>query len=211
MVTRVRPSSRPRVKPNPADDDWRDDSSFGDDVAQSQDLPRDAIAKDRGSDVVHASHDRDDTSVQPVRRDVDDVHEWRPRQHLPELPPRVGFKRRWIRARHQDRDDIDNSRGAWNEGWRPCDPSTVPGYDDVAPQSHRVFGSSCIMVGDLIACEMREERNAQRNAHYVDQSDRMVQAVEQQLQDAADPAVPIGQRLQSRVTVGRGRPPVQPD
>lgn len=134
---------------------------------------------------------------------------WERPSELQAPKPRPGFTQRWIRIKLGNESDARNSQRKFREGWVPRGVDTVPeGY---APPTflHPQLGN-LIGVEDLILCEMPITKAQQRNAYYRNRRDKMIEGIENDLQNIARGGPRINQTGKTEVTKHRLRVPEDP-
>lgn len=97
--------------------------------------------------------------------------------------PRPGMVQRWIRITVRGEDDPRNINMRTREGWRPRPIDSIPeDMRDFSSAQDATMGR--FVVDDLLLCEMPEERYRARQRYYQTQTDRQMEAVEYDLENA---------------------------
>lgn len=137
------------------------------------------------------------------------IPDWKRFSALEAPPPRPGMTQRWIRTAVGLSADPKNVSRKFREGWQPRKAETVP--DGYSPPiiSFQQFGD-VIGVEDVILCERPEKMTRQRNAYYRKKTQRMTQAVEEDLHRVEVPGLPIEYSSRTRVQRRVRRPMVDP-
>jgi hypothetical protein len=147
---------------------------------------------------------RPETAPQPDLLDLGDGGDWAPPANLSAPPPRPGMTQRWIRTGIQGDEDRTNIAKALSEGWKPRHPETVPeGLIQPTIEHGRFAGA--IGTHNMVLMEMPTARVNQRKAYYDAKTQRMNEAVENDLLKDEDQRMPITQ--QRTLTASRGRRP----
>src|SRR5690606_17813138 len=135
------------------------------------------------------------------------VHEedfdWRPPALLDAPPARPGYVQRWVRVQQRNgQPDAKNWSRARRGGWAPRDPATVP--EDIRPptDAHGTL-ANCIMVEDMILCEMPERKHRQRQAYCARLNATQMEAIAHDLAKIEVPGHAIRRDHKSVVTLGR--------
>lgn len=173
------------------------------DLAQRQESPHNV-------DLPEDSRDTEVNALESygVKRDAHDEPWVRPAQlYAPD--PRDGYTQRWIRIRLGTREDVNNSSRKFREGWLPRSPDTVSKGDLPPTTSHPRLGN-VIGVEDLILCEMPVRKARQRNAYYRQRIDRMVEAIENDINKVSRHGPRINKQDRTKTTRARSRAPQDP-
>lgn len=121
-----------------------------------------------------------------------------------EAPPaRDGMVQRWVRISVRGADDPRNVSMRQREGWSPRHIDSIPeefrlmsGGLGVAPDA----SMGRFIVDDLLLCEMPERKFAQRKRYYSQMTQRQMEAVEHDLENAQVAGHPIVKTHKSNVS-----------
>jgi len=120
-----------------------------------------------------------------------------------------GMALRWIRIHLRGQDDYKNVGKRMQEGWQFVDVSEVPElqHTSFVREEGRYMGAVCR--GDLALAKMPLAKAQSRQRYYENQSNEMVDAVNQQLMGQSDSRMPIRNTSKSSITKGRTTPQFQ--
>ena len=120
-----------------------------------------------------------------------------------------GMTLRWIRINLRGQDDYKNVGKRMQEGWQFVDVSEVPElqHTSFVREEGRYNGAVCR--GDLALAKMPLAKAQSRQRYYENQSNEMVDAVNQQLMGQSDSRMPIRNSSKSSITKGRTTPQFQ--
>lgn len=163
---------------------------------------------------MHTTHAQE---MQPetMHGDFDYSKPWAPPSLLPEIPARPGMVQKWCRIAVFGVDDAANLSRFQNQGWLARRLDTV-GKEYHPPTLAHGAHSGCVVVKDLILCEMPVERSRQRNAYYAEKQRRQSSEVDKAIVETTRSAHgypgmgPIVRSHQSHDDIGRV-PEVAPD
>lgn len=183
-------------------------------VEDDMDDPRPQSDPERNRPQTHTSRESEIPSSYPAHGVPDDEEfdiPWQEPTKLDAPTPRAGYVQRWVHVMNPDGSlDSANASKRWREGWRPREPSTVPGGFHAPTLDHGKF-AGLIGVEGSILCEMPISRNRQRERYYRAKQARMDEAIERDLHKVTEnTGIPIDQTRKTRVTTGR-RPQPAPD
>ncbi len=142
-----------------------------------------------------AGEKRTDAVHSPPREKIPD---WQRSSALDAPPPRPGMTQRWIRTAVGLSADPKNVSRKIREGWQPRLASTTPEGYSPPTIAFQQFGE-VIGVEDVILCERPLKMTQQRNAYYRKKTQRMTQAVEEDLHRVEVPGLPIEMTSRTRV------------
>tara|TARA_R100000482_G_scaffold121023_1_gene66804 strand:- start:411 stop:881 length:471 start_codon:yes stop_codon:yes gene_type:complete len=128
---------------------------------------------------------------------------WTPPQILETPPAPAGMRYRWIRTHIRGEDDKTNVHMRLREGFEPVKPSEVEGYDLPTIDDGKHAGT--VGVGGLILCKIPEETADERNAHFEQQTENQMRAVDNDLMREENPAMPMTRERKTQVSFGKGR------
>lgn len=128
---------------------------------------------------------------------------WRRPQALetPEPPP--GMKYRWVRTHMRGEADKTNVHMRLREGYEPVHPDELSGHD--LPVLSEGSHAGTVGVGGLMLTKIPEETVNERNAHFEQQTNQQMNAVDNDLMRDEHPAMPISNERKTQVSFGRGR------
>lgn len=129
--------------------------------------------------------------------------QWQPPQLLPDPNPEPGFGFRWVRVTSLGLDDPMNISSKLREGWEPVKASEHPEIQLPGMGSKNRFPDS-IEIGGLLLCKIPAEFAAQRDAHYAQQTEGQMAAVDNNFLRENDPRMPLFRERKSKVSFGRG-------
>ena len=148
------------------------------------------------------------TRGRPKSRDTDTraqlerPKKWMPPQMLPDPNPEPGYSFRWIRLSTLGTDDPSNISSKLREGWEPVKASDHPEIQLLGAGKARFPDS--IEVGGLLLCKIPQEFMEQRHAYYQQQTEGMMQSVDNNFMRENDPRMPLFRERKSEVSFGRG-------
>ena len=114
-----------------------------------------------------------------------------------------GMALRWIRVTMKNQDDYQNVGKRLAEGWEFVSVDEVPElqHTSFVREEGRYTGAVCR--GDLALAKMPLRKAQSRQRYYENQSNEMVDAVNQQLMGQSDSRMPIRNNSKSQITKGR--------
>ena len=153
-----------------------------------------------------------DARNQP-RMETTDI-QWRRPMSLDAPPPRPGMAQRWVRVETRNEVDRMNLSGKMREGWRPRDPSTVPGCDQYYSVAEHA-GQNTIRVGGLVLFEidariLESKRRAVRAQSRKQEEGVSMETAKISAEGARQGFAPIEREESGNVSTGR-RPPTLSD
>ena len=128
--------------------------------------------------------------------------QWMPAELLPEPDKQAGYAYRWIRTSTLNAADPRNLSAKLREGWEPVGIEEQPKLKLLVDPNSRFKDN--IEIGGLLLCKTPEELVAQRNAHYVKQSESQTEAVDNNLMRQSDPRMPLFKERKSSTSFGKG-------
>jgi len=128
--------------------------------------------------------------------------QWMPAELLPEPDKQAGYAYRWIRTSTLNTADPRNLSAKLREGWEPVAIEEQPKLKLLVDPNSRFKDN--IEIGGLLLCKTPEELVAQRNAHYVKQSESQTEAVDNNLMRQSDPRMPLFKERKSSTSFGKG-------
>jgi hypothetical protein len=128
--------------------------------------------------------------------------QWAPAELLPEPDKQAGYAYRWIRTSTLNAADPRNLSAKLREGWEPVGIEEQPKLKLLVDPNSRFKDN--IEIGGLLLCKTPEELVAQRNAHYVKQSESQTEAVDNNLMRQSDPRMPLFKERKSSTSFGKG-------
>jgi hypothetical protein len=99
--------------------------------------------------------------------------------------------------------DKTNVHMRLREGYEPVHPSEIQGYD--LPVLDEGSHAGTVGVGGLMLTKIPEETVNERNAHFEQQTNQQMNAVDNDLMRDEHPAMPISNERKTQVSFGRGR------
>jgi hypothetical protein len=133
-----------------------------------------------------------------TRELVERPKQWQQPELLPEPDKQAGYAYRWIRVSTLNNADPRNLSAKLREGWEPVRLEEQPKFQLLADPNSRYKDN--IEIGGLLLCKTPVEFVEQRNAHYSDQADAQMRAVENTLMRQNDPRMPLFN--EGKTTVG---------
>jgi len=128
--------------------------------------------------------------------------QWMPPETLPEPDKNPDYAYRWVRVATLNSADPRNLSGKLREGWEPVSVEEQPKFRLlVDPQSR--FKDS-IEIGGLLLCKTPREFVQQRNAHFNQQTQAQIDAVDNNLMRQSDPRMPLFKERKSTTSFGNG-------
>lgn len=128
--------------------------------------------------------------------------QWMPPEMLPEPDKNPDYAYRWVRVATLNSADPRNLSGKLREGWEPVSVEEQPKFRLlVDPQSR--FKDS-IEIGGLLLCKTPREFVQQRNAHFNQQTQAQIDAVDNNLMRQSDPRMPLFKERKSTTSFGNG-------
>jgi len=113
------------------------------------------------------------------------------------------MKYRWVRTSIRGEDDKTNVHMRFREGYEPVKPEEVVGYELPTIEDGKHAGT--VGVGGLILCKIPEETADERNAHFEQQTENQMRAVDNDLMREENPAMPMTRERKTQVSFGKGR------
>jgi hypothetical protein len=129
--------------------------------------------------------------------------QWAPPELLPEPDKQPGYAYRWIRVSTLNNSDPRNISAKMREGWEPVTLAEQPKFQLLADPNSRFKDN--IEVGGLLLCKTPMEFVEQRNAHYQQQTDNQIEAVDNNLMRQNDPRMPLFNERRTEVSFGKGK------
>jgi hypothetical protein len=128
--------------------------------------------------------------------------QWKQPELLPEPDKQAGYSYRWIRVATLGNADPRNISAKMREGWEPVRIEEQPKFQLLADPNSRFKDN--IEIGGLLLCKTPDEFVEQRNAHYGQQADAQMMAVDNALMRQSDPRMPIFNEGKTTVSFGKG-------
>lgn len=154
------------------------------------------LSQERASEPVHKTREYDSYTL----ADANTVTEDRPwvRPTSLEAPPaRPGFAQRWIRVAIRNEEDPTNTARKFREGWKPRPADTVPASHQAPTISHGKWAGT-IGVEGMVLCEMPKTMVEKRRKFYSNETQRVTDAIESELQAQSHPNMQITQERSSK-------------
>ena len=129
---------------------------------------------------------------------------WKPAHDLPVPEPIDGYGFRWIRVAMMGTPDPANMARARREGWVPCKASDHPEISTDFAAFGLAPASDLIEIGGLVLCKAPRELLDQRDAYYVDLTQKQTQSVDNNFMRDNDPRMPLFREGKSKVSFGSG-------
>ena len=129
---------------------------------------------------------------------------WKPAHDLPVPNPIDGYGFRWIRVSMMGNPDPANMARARREGWVPCKASDHPEISSDFAAFGLAPSSDLIEIGGLVLCKAPRELLDQRDAYYVDLTQKQTQSVDNNFMRDNDPRMPLFREGKSKVSFGSG-------
>ena len=137
-----------------------------------------------------------------VRATQERPKQWQQPELLPEPDKQPGYSYRWIRVATLNNADPRNLSAKLREGWEPVKIEEQPQFQLLVDLNSRF--SDNIEVGGLLLCKTPTEFVTQRNAHYENQTQAQVDAVDNSLLRQSDARMPIFRERESKTSFGKG-------
>jgi hypothetical protein len=137
-----------------------------------------------------------------VRATQERPKQWQQPELLPEPDKQAGYSYRWIRVATLNNADPRNLSAKLREGWEPVKIEEQPQFQLLVDPNSRF--SDNIEVGGLLLCKTPTEFVTQRNAHYENQTQAQVDAVDNSLLRQSDARMPIFRERESKTSFGKG-------
>jgi hypothetical protein len=99
--------------------------------------------------------------------------------------------------------DKTNVHMRLREGYEPVHPDELSGHD--LPVLSEGSHAGTVGVGGLMLTKIPEETVNERNAHFEQQTNQQMNAVDNDLMRDEHPAMPISNERKTQVSFGRGR------
>ena len=128
--------------------------------------------------------------------------QWKQPELLPEPDKQAGYSYRWIRVATLGNADPRNISAKLREGWEPVRLEEQPKFQLLADPNSRFKDN--IEIGGLLLCKTPNEFVEQRNAHYSNQADAQMMAVDNALMRQSDPRMPLFNEGKTTVSFGKG-------
>ena len=128
--------------------------------------------------------------------------QWAQPELLPEPDKQPGYAYRWIRVSTLQQSDPRNLSGKLREGWEPVGVEEQPQFQLLVDPNSRFKDN--IEIGGLLLCKTPVEFVEQRNAHYSNQAEAQIKAVDNTLMRQSDPRMPLFNEGKTTVTFGKG-------
>jgi hypothetical protein len=138
-----------------------------------------------------------------TRTEGERVKDWAPPQILPTVKERDGWVHRWVRTGILGKSDNINVSARFREGWEPCKAEDYPEVFTLNDRESRFPGS--IEIGGLLLCKAPKEAMEARAAHYRQEADNQMAAVDNNLMKQNDPRMPLFKEGKSTVSFGSGK------
>lgn len=128
---------------------------------------------------------------------------WQPADLLPEPDKNPDYVYRWVRVSMLNSADPRNISSKLREGWEPVPIEEQPKFRlFLDPQSRF---KDCIEVGGLLLCKTPKEFVQQRNEYYHVQTQKQMEAVDNNLMRQNDPRMPLFKERKSSTSFGSGK------
>ena len=128
--------------------------------------------------------------------------QWKQAELLPEPDKQAGYAYRWIRVSTLNAADPRNLSGKLREGWEPVGIEEQPKMQMLVDPGSRFKDN--IEISGLLLCKTPEELVDQRNAHFRNQAENQMDAVDNSFMRQSDPRAPLFKESKSTVTFGKG-------
>lgn len=128
---------------------------------------------------------------------------WQRPEVLPSPDPEPGYKFHWVRVSTLGNTDATNISSKLREGWEPVKAEDHPEMLMMAADAHEKFKDN-IVIGGLLLCKAPDELVEERNAYYAQQSQRQIDAVDNNFMRENDPRMKKFADRNSKVTFGNG-------
>lgn len=133
-----------------------------------------------------------------VRAKSERPKRWQPSNDLPTPNPEPGWTFRWIRLSMLGNVDPMNLSSKLREGWEPVKAADHPEIAFGMVENDRFKDN--IVFGGLMLCKTPDEFVEDRTAHYNNQANSQMTAVDQNLMRANDPRMPLFNNRETRVS-----------
>ena len=127
---------------------------------------------------------------------------WKQAELLPEPDKQAGYKYRWIRTSTLGTADPRNLSSKLREGWEPVGVEEQPKMQMLVDPGSRYKDN--IEISGLLLCKTPEELVDQRNAHFRNQAENQMDAVDNSFMRQSDPRAPLFKESKSTTTFGKG-------
>jgi hypothetical protein len=137
-----------------------------------------------------------------TREFTERVKVWKQADLLPEPDKQAGYKYRWIRVATLNQADPRNLSAKLREGWEPVGIEEQPKMQMLIDPNSRYKEN--IEISGLLLCKTPEDLVEQRNAHFRNQAENQMDAVDNSLMRQSDPRMPLFKESKSTTTFGKG-------
>jgi hypothetical protein len=127
--------------------------------------------------------------------------QWTQPELLPEPDKEAGYNYRWIRVATLNNADPRNLSAKLREGWEPVRIEEQPKFQLLIDPNSRFKDN--IEIGGLLLCKTPSEFVAQRNAHFAQQTQAQMTAVDNNLLRQSDARMPIFKEGKTSTSIGR--------
>ena len=127
--------------------------------------------------------------------------QWMQPELLPEPDKEAGYNYRWIRVATLNQNDPRNLSAKLREGWEPVRIEEQPKFRLLVDPNSRYKDN--IEIGGLLLCKTPSEFVAQRNAHFSQQTQAQMTAVDNNLLRQSDARMPIFKEGKTTTSIGR--------
>ena len=127
--------------------------------------------------------------------------QWMQPELLPEPDKEAGYNYRWIRVATLNQNDPRNLSAKLREGWEPVRIEEQPKFRLLVDPGSRYKDN--IEIGGLLLCKTPSEFVAQRNAHFSQQTQAQMTAVDNNLLRQSDARMPIFKEGKTTTSIGR--------
>ena len=142
---------------------------------------------------INREADSRDLSIRPTQ--------WQQPELLPEPDKQAGYAYRWIRVATLNTADPRNLSAKLREGWEPVRIEEQPKFQLLVDPNSRYKDN--IEIGGLLLCKTPSEFVAQRNAHFSQQTQAQMTAVDNNLLRQSDARMPIFKEGKTTTSIGR--------
>jgi len=127
---------------------------------------------------------------------------WKPPELLPQIDQDPAYSYRYVRTSTMGTPDAMNVSAKFREGWEPVQASEHPEAFAMADPNSRY--KDAIEAGGLILCKTPKNFTEDRDSYYQQQTDQVMDAVDNNFMRENDPRMPLFKEKKTKVTFGKG-------